>query len=146
MTEKNKEYDNPWIYNDSPLLDIPKNAYGFVYNIIDSETGKMYIGRKYFYTKRKKKGQKRKTTEESNWKLYYGSCKPLLEIIKKSKKDRFIRKIISIHDTIGQVNYHEIAEQFKRDVLFSIDESGERLYYNDNILSRYFAKRIKTEE
>ena len=65
-------YENPWLYNDKVFEseDI-KDYYGFCYLLTDLENGKQYIGRKYFYSIRKKKGIRKKVRSESDWKSYY---------------------------------------------------------------------------
>ena len=47
-------YENPWLYEAKPFTsnDIGK-FFGFVYRITNIQTGKQYIGRKYFYQFRK---------------------------------------------------------------------------------------------
>jgi hypothetical protein len=129
-----------WLYNGEPFEVIPKGSFGFVYLITNLLDGRMYIGRKYFYSMTKVKGKKNRVKSESNWKVYCGSCKPLLEDIKTHGLDNFKREILSIHNTKGQVNYNEVAQQFIRNVLYSTNDNGTRIYYNDNILGRYFSK------
>ncbi len=65
------DYDNPWLFDNKPFTsaDIGK-SYGFVYLITDKVTGKMYVGRKYFWSMRKKKGALKRKREESDWKVY----------------------------------------------------------------------------
>lgn len=137
-------YDNPWLYNDEPFYSENINGwYGFVYLITNINTGKKYIGRKYFWSIRKQKGKTRRKRFESDWKDYYGSCIPLLEDVKAQGNQNFKREIVSLHKTKGQVNYNEIKLQFKMDVLEQLNEQGERAFYNDNIASRYFvAKKL----
>lgn len=139
-------YDNPWFYNDEPILEVPKGYYGFVYLITNLATGKKYVGRKYFYQKRTPKGKKRKVTSESDWKKYYGSCKELKEDISLIGEEFFKREILCLCETMGQTNYKEIEYQFKLNVLFECDEYGNRLYYNGNIMSRYFAPKDTFDE
>ena len=76
-------YSNSWLFNNKPFLskDI-KDYVGFVYLIIELDTQKKYLGRKYFYQLRKVKGKSRRQKTESNWKKYYGSSKEVLEQIK----------------------------------------------------------------
>lgn len=133
-----------WIYNNKKFTseDI-EDYFGFVYLIINKLSGKMYIGRKYFkrkltYPPLKGKKRKRKFTKESDWKDYYSSSKLLKEDIEKLGKENFERIILSLHKTKMSCNYTEVEEQFKRNVLCSLDNTGNRLYYNNNILSRYF--------
>jgi len=133
-------YDNPWTFDDTPITssDIG-DYYGFVYLITNLKTNEMYVGRKYFWKLRKPKtkDKKRRVKSESDWKDYYGSCKRLLEAIADLGKQNFRREIISLHKTKGDVNYSEIKEQFKRDVLEKRD-NNRKVFYNDNIMSRYF--------
>ena len=112
-TESAIDYENPWLYQGTAFTsDDIDDFFGFVYRITNLQNGKQYIGRKYFYQKRKPKGGKRKVTSESNWKKYYGSSDELKEEIKKVGKDTFKREIISLHKTLGQVNYEETRQQF----------------------------------
>jgi len=50
-----KEYTNYWMFQGEPLMEVPKDASGFVYLIIDKENGMKYIGKKSFWSKRKLK-------------------------------------------------------------------------------------------
>lgn len=129
------DYENPWLFDEKPFtsIDIGK-SYGFVYLITDKVTGKMYIGRKYFWSMRKKKGATKRKREESDWKDYYGSADEIKALVKEFGQDRFNRQILSVHSTKGDVNYSEVREQFRRDVL----EKDE--YINANINGKWFRK------
>ena len=88
------DYENPWIYEGRPFTsDDIGDYYGFVYRITNTNSGKSYIGRKYFVQKRKPKGGKRKVTSESDWKRYYGSSDDLKRDIREIGKDSFRREI-----------------------------------------------------
>ena len=133
-------YENPWLYNDKVFEseDI-KDYYGFCYLLTDLENGKQYIGRKYFYSIRKKKGIRKKVRSESDWKSYYSSSKKVKQIVLESGHNRFKREILSLYIKKGQVNYNETKLLFQHNVLEAKDENGEKLYYNDNIMNRYFS-------
>jgi len=133
-------YENPWLYNDKVFEseDI-KDYYGFCYLLTDLENGKQYIGRKYFYSIRKKKGIRKKVRSESDWKSYYSSSKKVKQIVLESGHNRFKREILSLYLKKGQVNYNETKLLFQHNVLEARDENGEKLYYNDNIMNRYFS-------
>jgi len=133
-------YENPWLYNDKVFEseDI-KDYFGFCYLLTDLENGKQYIGRKYFYSIRKKKGVRKKVRSESDWKSYYSSSKKVQQIVKESGPNRFKREILSLYIKKGQVNYNETKLLFQHNVLEARDENGEKLYYNDNIMNRYFS-------
>ena len=134
-------YENPWIYNGKVFesSDI-QNWFGFVYCIHCITTGRSYIGRKYFWSFRKKKGASRRSKSESDWKQYYGSCPELKEDVKEFGKDKFTRTILSLHKTVGKTNYEETRQLFLNNVLTESLDTGVPKYYNSNILSRYFRK------
>ena len=138
---KEVDYENPWIYEGRPFTsDDIGNYYGFVYRITNTNTQKSYIGRKYFVQKRKPKGGKRKVTSESDWKKYYGSSEDLKQDIRRDGKDTFRREIISLHTTLGKVNYEETRQLFLNNVLTEALDDGTPKYYNSNILGRYMRK------
>lgn len=126
-------YEHPWLFNGIPFDDDDiGNSYGFVYVITNIKSGKKYIGRKYFYSKRKiKKLDKRRTTSKSDWKEYYGSSEDLLCEIVHQGKEKFTREIISLHKTKGDVNVNEVKEQFRRNVL------EDDTYINANINGKW---------
>ena len=138
---KEVDYENPWIYEGRPFTsdDIGDN-YGFVYRITNTTNGKSYIGRKYFVQKRKPKGAKRRVTSESDWKKYYGSSDELKQDIREIGRDNFKREIISLHMTLGKVNYEETKQLFLNNVLMEALDDGTPKYYNSNILGRYMRK------
>jgi hypothetical protein len=141
MTDKNIDYENPWIYEGRPFTsDDIGDYYGFVYRITNTNTQKSYIGRKYFVQKRKPKGGKRRVTSESDWKKYYGSSEDLKQDIRRDGKDSFRREIISLHTTLGKVNYEETRQLFLNNVLTEALDDGTPKYYNSNILGRYMRK------
>ncbi len=141
MTDKNIDYENPWIYKGNPFTsDDIGDYYGFVYRITNTTTQKSYIGRKYFVQKRKPRGSKRRVTSESDWKKYYGSSDDLKQDIRRDGKDSFRREIISLHTTLGKVNYEETRQLFLNNVLTEALDDGTPKYYNSNILGRYMRK------
>ena len=141
------EYTNPWIYKGDIFNsdDIGDN-YGFVYRITNTTNSKSYIGRKYFVQKRKPKGGKRRVTSESNWKQYYGSSDDLKQDIRRDGKNTFKREILSLHRTLGRVNYEETKQLFLHNVLAEKLDDGSPAYYNNNILGRYYRKDYFEED
>ena len=111
-----------------------------IYCITNTSTGRKYIGRKYFVQKRKPKGGKRRVTSESDWKRYYGSSDDLKRDIREIGKDSFRREILSLHTTLGKVNYEETKQLFLHNVLMEALDDGTPMYYNSNILGRYMRK------
>ena len=141
------EYTNPWIYKgDIFNSDDIGDHYGFVYRITNTTSSKSYIGRKYFVQKRKPKGGKRRVTSESNWKQYYGSSDELKQDIRRDGKNTFKREILSLHRTLGKVNYEETKQLFLHNVLAEKLDDGSPAYYNNNILGRYYRKDYFEED
>lgn len=133
---------NHWLYKHRQVEDIPEGAFGFVYlieSIYKSTSPHRYIGRKYLTKAAKrsiknKNGTKRtkKVRVESDWSEYMGSCKPLLEDIKKYGKDKYRFTILAWGYTKGQVNALETICQIKANVM--VDGS----YYNEAVGSGMF--------
>ena len=135
MITKEIDYENPWTFNNKPFTSEDIKSYvGFVYLITELDTDRKYIGRKYFYQLRKKKGKSKRVKSESDWKKYYGSSKELLEKIKIKEKNNYKRQILSLHTTKGDVNYEEVKQLFLNNVL---EDSS---YYNDNINGKWYKK------
>ena len=135
------DYENPWHYKGTTFTsDDIGDFFGYVYRITNIESGRQYIGRKYFYQKRKPKGGKRRITSESDWKRYYGSSDELKQDVREYGKDKFRREIISLHETLGKVNYEETKQLFLHNVLMEALDDGTPMYYNNNILGRYMKK------
>jgi len=128
----------------------PEDYIGFVYKITNLTDGKFYIGKKYFWYNKKKKltkkqlaeqtGRGRKPTtevvqKESDWKTYYGSAKPILELIKGGRQDEFERTILHLVPNKKLLTYYECKYLFTYGVLENPYD-----FYNDNILGKFFTK------
>ena len=125
--------------------------YGFVYNITNLQNGRQYIGRKYFWQKRKPRSndktvKRRRVTSESNWRNYWGSCPELKEDIRRYGNGQFTRQILSLHSTLGKTNFEETRQLFVHNVLTESLTDGSPAYYNSNILGRYYRKDYFDEE
>lgn len=144
-----------WLYQNkeiNSIEDLPKNCFGFIYQITRIEDGKFYIGKKLINHKKTKKlgkkaiatqtGRGRKKTkeisyQESDWLNYWGSSKPLLEEIEQIGTDKFKKEIICFAFKSKQLNYLETKYQFNMCVL-EVDNC-----YNTNIAGRYFPSDVK---
>ena len=133
-----------WYFNDKkfePTHDELSSWVGFVYELEDKSNGKKYIGKKLLWSKRKLpplKGKKRKRTQikESDWKDYYGSNDEVKNIVEAHGGDRFIRRVLRLCKTKGELSYYEAKEQFDRDVLF------DPMYYNEFIGLKVHSKHL----
>lgn len=140
-TERQTDYENPWIFNGTPFLSEDINGmHGFVYCITNTLSGKRYIGRKYFWQLRKPRGGGRRVKSESDWKKYYGSSAELTEERKRLGNLVFKRYILSLHKTKGLVNFEETRQLFLNNVLTEAMSDGTPAFYNSNILGRYMRK------
>lgn len=141
--EKHKSLEPEWINSSGQEIDLD-NQEGFIYLITNKLTGKLYIGRKYFWKRLRKKVpgkvRRKRVKEASGWESYWGSCEPLHEDYFEYGILNFKREILSIHTCRADVCYEEVAAQFKYDVLRAKDDNGEYLYYNGNIGNKYFRR------
>ena len=104
-------YENAWEYKGTTFTsDDIGDQFGYVYCITNLQSGKKYIGRKYFWSKRKPRGGKRRVTSESDWKRYYGSSEELKADRRLLGNEYFKREILSTHSTKGKVNYEETKQ------------------------------------
>jgi hypothetical protein len=128
-----------WLYNKTPLEEIPENAYGYVYLITNIITGRKYIGKKLFWFRKTKvlKGKKKRLKVESDWKDYWSSSDELKADIAKLGINNFSREILHICPNKGLCNYLEAKEQMLRCVL----ETDQ--YYNSQVQCRVHRTHIK---
>lgn len=128
-----------WIYNNEPFLD-PGEYYGFVYIITNLLSGKQYIGKKFFWsTKRKQVNKVRKRIKvESDWKEYWSSSDEVKADVEQFGPENFKREIIYLCKNKGTTNYLEAKEQFTRSVL----ENRDR-WYNSWIMVKVSRSHIK---
>ena len=142
-----------WLYKEQvieKIEDFPQDAFGFIYITTHKPSGVSYIGKKSLYHNVKRKltkkelaeqtGRGRKPTtqvvqKESDWKTYYGSAKPILEILKDGKHDEFTREILQIVNNKKLLTYYECKYLFTYGVLEHPLE-----YFNDNVLGKFYSK------
>jgi hypothetical protein len=142
-----------WLYNEKVIEnieDFPQDTFGFIYIVTHKPSGKSYIGKKVLHYNVKKKLTKKELAEqtgpgrksatkvvvkESDWKTYYGSAKPILELIKDGKQEEFTREILQLVPNKKLLTYYECKFLFKYGVL-----EQPNYYFNDNILGKFFTK------
>ena len=131
-----------WYYENKVFEDTPEEYQGFVYEITELDTGKKYIGKKFFWkpkTLPKTKTRKRRvrTRVESDWRSYYGSSKDVQQLVEEKGVDNYRRVIVYLCRTKGECSYYEAKLQFERDVLLRDD------YYNEFIGCKIHSKHLK---
>lgn len=131
-----------WYYNGEPYETPSPDNQGFVYCITELDTGKKYIGKKFFWKPKilpvnKTRKRRVKTVVESDWKKYYGSSKEVQALVEAKGVDNFKREILQLCATKGECSYWEAKLQFQYDVLLS-DE-----YYNEFIGCKIHSAHIK---
>lgn len=139
-TYKGKEVTN---LNDFESNDLE----GFVYKIT-MQDGSMYIGKKNFFSKRKRnfgkkelvnlKDKRKKTYEyvvkESNWQSYTSSNKEINRMINSGAV--YFKEIIETAHSKGYLTYLEVKYMFLNNVLLN------EKYLNDNILGKFYKKNL----
>jgi hypothetical protein len=142
-----------WLYKDKvidTLEDFPEGIYGFIYITTHNPSGTSYIGKKSLFHNIKKKLTKKELAEqtgpgrksitkviqkESDWKTYYGSAKPILDMLKEGKHNEFTREILYLVPNKKLLTYYECKYLFTYGVLENPLE-----YLNDNILGKFYRK------
>src|SRR6056300_1439911 len=108
-----------WLYNDQPFEETPEEYQGFVYQITELDTGKMYIGKKNFWKpktlpKNSKRSRRIRTRTESDWRTYFGSSEEVKLLIEEKGEENYKREILRLCRTKGEMSYYEAKLQFKR--------------------------------
>ena len=148
-------YDNGTVKEYDSVDKFPEKCVGFVYKITNIKTGKFYIGKKSLYSSIRKKLTKKElaelsgpgrkptkklVTSESNWLVYWGSNKGILQEIKEEGTDSFRKEILKFCFNKKQLTYWEVHYQCINEVLLT-DKS-----YNDNVLAKFFRKDLVDSE
>ena len=128
-----------WIYHGEEFTE-PGSYVGFVYCITNIKSNRKYIGKKLFWTPKRKQVNKKRVRfrVESDWKEYWSSSDELKADIEKLGKENFTREILHLCLSKGATNYLEAKEQFVRGVL----ENSE-LWYNTWIMVRVNRSHLK---
>lgn len=135
----------------TPWTGLPDNIdlslyAGFVYEIEEIGSGRRYIGKKvfWFHRRHKVKGRKnkKKVTNESDWKYYKGSNDEVLQGIRKQGIKAFRFTIICLCKTRSELNYKETETLFKEAVLHTVLPSGEYAFFNRNIGGKWYRGKV----
>lgn len=115
----------------------PDSFFGFIYEIEELDTGRLYVGRKQFRKKNKK---------EMKWREYESSSAELVTLIAMRGKDAFAFRILILCSGKSQLTYEEERMQYGRNVLLERMPNGERRFFNKTIGHRHFAGVEKQTE
>jgi hypothetical protein len=134
------------------LADMPKDVFGFIYKITNTETGEYYIGKKQIITVRKRIFGKKEiealedkrmkkyemVTKESDWKSYRSSNLTVKKWFDGGELESHCKlEILRFCSNKKSLTYYELQEQFAHDVL------GDELALNDNLLGKFFRKDLE---
>ena len=130
-----------WVYNDKEFNETPEEFQGFVYMVTEKDTGKKYIGKKFFWKPKtlpvtKSRKRRVRTRVESDWRTYYGSNKEVQTLVESKGKDNYKREILKLCKSKGECSYYEAKLQFQYDVLLSNE------FYNEFIGCKIHSKHI----
>ena len=132
-----------WIYRGREFTrDDVEGWIGFVYSITCISTQRKYIGKKKFVSQRsrpplKGKKRRRRDTVDSDWEEYFGSSEELLADVARLGRDDFVREILHLCRSRGEMTYLEMKEQVVRDVLLKPEE-----YYNSYVGGRIHRSHV----
>jgi hypothetical protein len=129
-----------WYYKNNTFTEeqIGDN-YGFVYVIENIQTGRKYIGKKFFTKSGSKqvKGKRKKIRKTSDWENYYGSNKTLQEEVKLHGGSHLKRTILHLCKTRSECAYWETFEIISRGALLKEE------FYNDWLMVRVRKDHLK---
>ena len=135
------DYENPWIYLERPFTSdlILDNFEALFISLPISPTNDSTLGGKFSGFIENLLERNEESNKRVIGKRYYGSCDELKEDVKLLGTHMFKREILSLHKTKGKTNF-ETEALFKNNVLTESMEDGSPLYYNSNIMNRYYRK------
>ena len=136
-----------WLYKNKNFElgpDDLEDYQGFVYCITELDTGKKYIGKKFFWKPKilpvtKTRKRRVKTRVMSDWYTYTGSSVAVQKLIEQKGIDNYHKEILRLCISKGECSYYEAKLQFQYDVLLSDD------YYNEFIGCKIHSKHVKVK-
>ena len=123
-----------WWYKGSLIYsteDMPKDTYGFIYEVHHKPSDRKYIGKKVLYFERNKRLGK-KALEALRLER---KAKDIVKLIKENKQMEFERKILEFVPNKKLLTYYECKYLFINEVL-----EAHNNYINDNILGKFYKK------
>ena len=128
---------------------IPKEVFGFLYRMTHKSTGKIYIGAKQLYFwDGPQVGYKcsnpvdpefdKTLWKDSDWREYHSSSKTIEKIGKDEGIHAFDYEVISFHTDKLDLFKSELDLHIELDVLEAVNEDGDYVYYNENIMGQAY--------
>jgi hypothetical protein len=145
-TQTNIDIDSlMWLYENKEFTLSPddlEDFQGFVYCITEIDTGKKYIGKKFFWKPKilpvtKTRKRRKRTRVPSDWPKYYGSSAQVKLLVEEKGEQNYKREILKLCKTKGACSYYEAKLQFEHDVLLSDDD------YNEFIGCKIHSKHVR---
>ena len=136
-----------WTYNGKPFNPTPEvieDYQGFVYELEEISTGKKYIGKKFFWSKRrlpplKGKSRKRIVKKESDWRDYYGSSEEVKLLV--DAEESWIQKAIDL----SVLEQRRLWLESERESLEAVQAAGVKVSYPDKTLFSEKSKSVLDE-
>ncbi len=128
----------------------PDSYFGFVYLVLNISNGKAYIGKKSYWGIRRKRIKNRKNRKvyriSNKWEFYTTSSKVINKEIEEKGIDDFIFIILENCSDKMDLSLKEIQWQLNFDVLKSLDENEEKVFYNNAIGNYKFSPPEEVSE
>jgi hypothetical protein len=130
-----------WLYEGQEYQGPDEKLVGFVYLITCIPSGRKYIGKKLFWSMRRKqvKGKVKRVKTESDWKKYWSSSEELKADVARLGEENFKREIIHLCFGKGELSYLEVREQIDNRVL-----EHPAQWYNNLIYCKIHGSHLKT--
>lgn len=130
-----------WLYEGQEYQGPDDKLVGFVYMITCLTTGRKYIGKKLFWSMRRKqiKGKVKRVKTESDWKKYWSSSEELKGDVSRLGQENFKREILHLCFGKGELSYLEVREQIDNRVLEQPSH-----WYNNLIYCKIHGSHLKT--
>lgn len=130
-----------WLYEGQEYQGPDEKLVGFVYIITCIPSGRKYIGKKLFWSMRRKqvKGKVKRVKTESDWKKYWSSSEELKADVARLGEENFKREILHLCFGKGELSYLEVREQIDNRVL-----EHPAQWYNNLIYCKIHGSHLKT--